>query len=118
MDQVRSIALESFIQDISDSTEVLMQIFLAYWHNLGTGSGLKLSEQARAAGIQIGGNSRMSFCRGGSLYGELARFVLRLLGFKDKSKELALQPKGPPGNHGPPPGKFNCPAQTQSASVG
>jgi hypothetical protein len=40
--------------------------------------------------------------RGGSLYGELARFVLRLLGVKDKSKELALQPQGPPGSQGPP----------------
>ena len=44
-------------------------------------------------------------CRGGSLYGELARFVLRLLGFKDKSQESAIQPKGPIGNP-PLPGIF------------
>jgi peroxin-13 len=34
--------------------------------------------------------------RFGSLYGELARFVLRLLGFKPKDKKAAAQ-EGPPG---------------------
>ena len=34
------------------------------------------------------------FCRAGSLYGELARFVLRLLGYKGKPKEQP--PMGPP----------------------
>lgn len=36
-------------------------------------------------------------CRFGSLYGELARFVLRLLGFKPKDKKAAAQ-EGPPGS--------------------
>ena len=51
--------------------------------------------------------------RGGSLYGELARFVLRLLGFKDKSKDIALQPRGPPGSIGPPPGSNQCLVQLE-----
>lgn len=43
---------------------------------------------------------RPHFCRFGSLYGELARFVLRLLGFKPKDKKAAQQ-EGPPGAAGP-----------------
>lgn len=41
-------------------------------------------------------------CRAGSLYGELARFILRLLGYKSKSKELALS-NGQPGQPGQSP---------------
>lgn len=51
-------------------------------------------------------------CRFGSLYGELARFVLRLLGFKTKDKQQAQQqqqPGGPQGaaqqQPGPSPGR-------------
>lgn len=42
-------------------------------------------------------------CRFGSLYGELARFVLRLLGFKPKDKKAAAQ-EGPPGTQPQQPG--------------
>ena len=47
-------------------------------------------------------------CRAGSLYGELARFVLRLLGYKQQPPGLQLQQKAAagelpaPGQH--PPG--------------
>ena len=40
-------------------------------------------------------------CRAGSLYGELARFILRVLGYKGKPKQAmdpaAGNPAGPPG---------------------
>lgn len=39
------------------------------------------------------------FDRSGMLYGELARFVLRILGVKTKPNKL--QPPGPNGPHGP-----------------
>lgn len=41
--------------------------------------------------------------RAGSLYGELARFVFRLLGFKPKPKDMQLQPHQKPG--APAPGQ-------------
>ncbi|CAN8269975.1 unnamed protein product [Cochlearia groenlandica] len=37
------------------------------------------------------------FDRGGMLYGELARFVLRLLGVKTKPRQMQQQPQGPNG---------------------
>lgn len=39
------------------------------------------------------------FDRSGLLYGELARFVFRLLGVKTKPNKI--QPTGPSGPHGP-----------------
>ena len=39
------------------------------------------------------------FDRSGMLYGELARFVLRILGVRTKPNKL--QPPGPNGPHGP-----------------
>ena len=43
------------------------------------------------------------WCRAGSLYGELARFIFRLLGFKPKPKDMQLQPHQKPGA---PAGKY------------
>lgn len=40
--------------------------------------------------------------RAGSLYGELARFVLRLLGYKGKPKEQQQMGPPPHGMMGPP----------------
>ncbi len=33
-------------------------------------------------------------CRAGSLYGELARFIFRMLGIRTKAKEAQMQPNG------------------------
>ena len=51
--------------------------------------------------------TRLHLNRAGSLYGELARFVLRLLGYKPDSKQLTVQaqpgqPGGGPNVHRPP----------------
>jgi len=44
--------------------------------------------------------------RFGSLYGELARFVLRLLGYKPREKQPQLEgAPGPPQLEGAPPGQ-------------
>ncbi len=42
-------------------------------------------------------------CRAGSLYGELARFIFRMLGIRTKAKEAQLQPNGQ--KPGAPPGQ-------------
>lgn len=47
----------------------------------------------------------MPCCRFGSLYGELARFILRLLGFKTERRKGGLAgAKGAPGAEGMSPG--------------
>ena len=60
-------------------------------------------------------------CRAGSLYGELARFIFRMLGFKTKAKEGQLQVPGqkPPVAPGQPrtsplPGLPGAPTQHRS----
>lgn len=42
-------------------------------------------------------------CRAGSLYGELARFIFRMLGIRTKAKEAQMQPNGQ--KPGAPPGQ-------------
>ena len=56
-------------------------------------------------------------CRAGSLYGELARFIFRMLGIRTKAKEAQVQPNGqkpgaPPGlpRTNPLPGLPGAPA--------
>jgi hypothetical protein len=46
------------------------------------------------------------FDRSGMLYGELARFVLRLLGVRTKSKKGRVQGPEGPGFEGPPGQQF------------
>jgi peroxin-13 len=48
------------------------------------------------------------FDRAGTLYGELARFVLRLLGLRTKKMEEARAGPMPPQIEGPPPGAFDA----------
>uniref|UniRef100_A0A0D3AF49 Peroxin-13 n=2 Tax=Brassica oleracea TaxID=3712 RepID=A0A0D3AF49_BRAOL len=57
--------------------------------------------------------------RGGMLYGELARFVLRLLGVKAKPSKMQQQPQGPNGIALPhqPHGNQNCVEGTKAAAA-